>query len=239
MIISYSDFINKFLWRNNIVKSTLIFSLVMSFSMYAVFAFLFYYLDAKDENIINFTMSLQLLFGGVSQFYSNYFAYYSSVYVAMDIRNVDLNKLLKTIFEKLLVFQVVIYILPAFLFLDRYNIFVIFIELALFNMGICSFLMLFMSVKSDSLITTHYRSMERRNNKSYFSLITFILFPMAAGLIWLDGFLVAEFGSYVGRSLIVVSELIPLVFYPVFISTVSRKFIKLRYKKMTLNLSCI
>ena len=237
MIISYSDFVNKFLWRNNVIKGYLVFSFLMSVSMNGMMLFIFYYLNTDESKIFNFVMPLQLLFGSVTQFYGSYFAYVCSVILPLDLQRIDLKKVLLIIFRKLILFQFFVFIVPTIIFYNKFYLFVKLIEIALFNMGIASFIMLLLSVSSDSYISIHYNKLGISKNKKYFSVLNLILFPMVACLIWIDNLLTIYLGGLLGHSIIIILEVSVLMAYPIFVFTANNHFVKLRYRKLNLYFS--
>ncbi|PWJ53756.1 hypothetical protein CLV98_12128 [Dyadobacter jejuensis] len=237
MKVTYSDFVNKFLWRNNVIKGYLVFSIVMSLSMYGVLIFIFNYMEADQTKIWPFVMPFQLLFGSFSQFYNHYFSHISAILLPLHLQKVDLSRVLTLVFKRIWIFQAIIFFGPALFFYDKSNLLIKLIEMAIFNMGVVSFMMLSISVSTDSFMAIHYNKVRKAKNKHNFSLISLFVFPMVFGLLWIDDFLLKEFGAFVGHGIVLSVETALLLAYPIFLAKVNSRFMSLRYRKLRLYFS--
>jgi len=237
MIISYSDFVNKFLWRNNVIRGSIIMSLVMAFFMFSVTGFVFYYLDEKDDNVSNYVIPMQLSFVGINQLYEKFFSFISSFYIDFDNKRGSLYRFIYTFYKKSFLICFIACVIPISLFFEKNNLFFKLIELALLNMGIGVFIMLCTSAVFSGYLTSNTKGPRDFKKKEPITITFFIMWVLVWILFALDDYLVKEIGSSFARALIISIEIFFIMSCKLWIPFSIKIFIKNRYQKLLLYFS--
>ncbi|WP_149242060.1 hypothetical protein [Dyadobacter sp. 32] len=236
--VSYSRFVNNFLWRNNAIKGAFMLSAILSVTIFIFFGIVYLYFKSELGNLMYNGVSFQFVVGSINQtFYANFFAFMSSFHVGMDNLSVDLRKFLASVYKKVLALSFILYLIPSLFFITRPILFFKLVEVALFNMGIGSFLMLLSSAWLNGYLTVQAKSVSDIKNKNSFNFSYFILWFLAGFIIWFGDKLASIVGDSYAHIIIIGVEVIFVFSYSFWLNVVIIVFKKVRYKKLSIYLS--
>lgn len=234
---SYSVFVDRMFMRNNSLKVNLILGGVMAWFMYGVMAFLFLKLDSTEDKISYHFTTLQLIYGGIANAFSNFFAYLSSFHADLEIKKIDLRRLLITTYWKSLWFSLVVYLLPIVAFYEKSKLAFMMLETALFYMGMGVFLNICISAFANQYLTINAKKVDEVKSKNVINVYFIIPWLALGGILVLEWLLIKVTSPLVGHSVVLTIELVFILTFRLWINVVLKIFSKKRYKKMELYLS--